>query len=188
MKELSIEEKARRYDEAKYIMKEYLESGIAGVIAENTIKKAFPELAESENERIRKALITFFNRFPYDSIEAAGTNAKEAIAWLEKQDKKPTEIRETKPKDISEFLNRLNTVEQEFLLEHIAKIRELDKEEQNPADWSKEDDYNLQCCVAKVQYDIDNGRIGRNRELLTWLKSLKHRSQWRPSEEQMDNK
>ena len=38
-----------------------------------------------DDERIRKALITFFNRFPYDSIEAAGTNAKEAIAWLEKQ-------------------------------------------------------------------------------------------------------
>ena len=50
MKELSIEQKARRYDEAKYIMKEYLESGNAGVIAENTIKKAFPELSESDDE------------------------------------------------------------------------------------------------------------------------------------------
>ena len=45
----------------------------------------FPELAESEDERIRKALITFFQRFPIDSIENAGTNANEAIAWLEKQ-------------------------------------------------------------------------------------------------------
>ena len=42
-------------------------------------------MIQEDNERIRKALITFFNRFPYDSIEAAGTNAKEAIAWLEKQ-------------------------------------------------------------------------------------------------------
>ena len=42
-------------------------------------------MAQEDDERIRKALITFFNRFPYDSIEAAGTNAKEAIAWLEKQ-------------------------------------------------------------------------------------------------------
>jgi hypothetical protein len=39
-------------------------------------------------------------------------------------------MRETKPKDISEFLDRLTTVEQEFLWEHIAKIRELDKQEQ----------------------------------------------------------
>lgn len=42
-------------------------------------------MTQKDDERIRKALITFFNRFPYDSIEAAGTNAKEAIAWLEKQ-------------------------------------------------------------------------------------------------------
>ena len=50
------------------------------------LKTLIPELKESENERIRKALITFFNRFPYDSIEAAGTNAKEALAWLERQE------------------------------------------------------------------------------------------------------
>lgn len=45
-------------------------------------------MTQEDDERIRKALITFFNSFPYDSIEAAGTNAKEAIAWLEKQEQK----------------------------------------------------------------------------------------------------
>ena len=45
-----------------------------------------PELKESEDDRIRKALITYFQRFPYPygGIESAGTNAKEALAWLEK--------------------------------------------------------------------------------------------------------
>ena len=60
----------------------------------------------------------------------------------------------------------------------------IKKGEQKPA-WTEEDDYNLQCCIAKVQYDIDNGRIGRNRELLTWLKSLKDRYTWKPSDEQI---
>ena len=55
--------------------------------------------------------------------------------------------------------------------------------EKNP--WSEEDDFNLQCCIDKIQYDIDNGRIGRNREILTWLKSLKDRYTWKPSDEQM---
>lgn len=41
-------------------------------------------------------------------------------------------IRKTKPKNIAEFLQRLTLEEQEFLWEHIAKIRELDKEEQKP--------------------------------------------------------
>lgn len=45
----------------------------------------FPELKESEEERTRKALINYFQRFPYDSLEDAGINAKDAIAWLEKQ-------------------------------------------------------------------------------------------------------
>ena len=49
------------------------------------VKDIFPELTESEDEKIRKSLITFFQRFPYCSIERAGTNTKEALAWLEKQ-------------------------------------------------------------------------------------------------------
>lgn len=49
----------------------------------------FPELKESEDERIRKSLITFFQRFPYGSLESAGTNPKEAITWLEKQGEQP---------------------------------------------------------------------------------------------------
>ena len=55
------------------------------------IEEIFPELKESDDERIRKALITYFQRFPYPygGIESAGTNAKEAIAWLEKQGDKP---------------------------------------------------------------------------------------------------
>ena len=56
--------------------------------------------------------------------------------------------------------------------------------EQRPA-WSEEDDYNLQCMIAKVVSDIQNGNIGRNQELIDWLKSLKQRYTWKPSEEQM---
>ena len=88
MKELSIEEKARRYDEAKYIMKEYLESGNAGVIAENTIKKAFPELKESGDERIRKELIKALETCKWCGNKYWSSNLisiDDAIAWLEKQ-------------------------------------------------------------------------------------------------------
>ena len=139
MKELSIEQKARAYDEAKYIMKEYLESGNAGVIAENTIRKAFPELKESEeDEKIRKSIINLVIKSAQNGGMALHKwESQQMIAWLEKQGEKPTDtdskftgMREIKPKDISEFLDRLTTVEQEFLWEHIAKIRELDKEEQ----------------------------------------------------------
>jgi hypothetical protein len=88
MKELSIEEKARRYDEAKYIMKEYIESGNAGVIAENTIKKAFPELMESEDERIRKEIIEQINLLKSATLsDLKDKQFNSWIAWLEKQGK-----------------------------------------------------------------------------------------------------
>ena len=45
----------------------------------------FPELAESKDERIRKALMRFVEAFPYERLENDGVSVKEALAWLEKQ-------------------------------------------------------------------------------------------------------
>ena len=81
---MTIEEKAKAYDEAKSIMGKYLKSGNAGVIAENTIKKAFPEIEENEDERIRKEIIRVFK----GEISFTSEKANEKyIAWLEKQGK-----------------------------------------------------------------------------------------------------
>jgi len=52
-------------------------------------------------------------------------------------------------------------------------------------EWSGEDDYNVQCLIAKATYDIQNGNVGRNQELIDWLKSIKPQPHWKPSEEQM---
>lgn len=55
----------------------------------NVLESLFPELAESEDERIRKALVWFVEHFPYDRLDNNGVSAKEALAWLEKQAPKP---------------------------------------------------------------------------------------------------
>ena len=83
MEELLTEQKAKAYDKAKSIMKKYIESGNAGVIAENTIKKAFPELAESEDERIRKDLIIYL-RSVLSNKKYGDKFIEDWIAWLEK--------------------------------------------------------------------------------------------------------
>ena len=90
-------------------------------------------------------------------------------------------MRETKPKDISEFLDRLTTVEQEFLWEHIAKIRELDKCEQKPA-WSEDDKkmfVNIKACLR-------NANIDYSREI-DWLKSLNPhpKNEWSEKDERI---
>lgn len=58
-------------------------------------------------------------------------------------------------------------------------------EKVSPA-WSDEDDYNLQCMIAKVTSDIQKGNVGRNNELIDWLKSLKDRVSWKPNKKQME--
>lgn len=92
---MTIEEKARAYDEALETARK-INSG-EGVPAPSdwTICEViFPELKESEDERMRKALIRFFQRFPYDRLNDENLKPKDAIAWLEKH--KPVEHLELK--------------------------------------------------------------------------------------------
>lgn len=88
MKELSIEEKAKTYNEALDRAKKELQTcGSTDCDAARQIFRLFPELAENEDkdERIRKALITYFQSFPYQSLASVGICAKDVVAWLEKQ-------------------------------------------------------------------------------------------------------
>lgn len=56
--------------------------------ANRIIVEIFPELGESEDERIRKALV----RFHKSTIDVDGIKGEEIVAWLEKQgEQKPTE-------------------------------------------------------------------------------------------------
>ena len=89
MKELSIEEKAQRYDEALEIIIDYYQkikySSLSNVSTDREVlEKAFPELKESEDERIRKELIDFI----YDKTDTYELREKSNswLAWLEKQD------------------------------------------------------------------------------------------------------
>ena len=90
MKELSIEQKAERYDEVIEGIQEILSTG------EDSIKMSrlqlrlqgiLPELKENADEKIRKNLITFFKEEYGTNSNArfAGIKVKDVIAWLEKQ-------------------------------------------------------------------------------------------------------
>ena len=90
MKELSIEEKARAYDEAIRKAKITLDCcDSASIITEHTIYDIFPELKESEDERIRKGIKSVLEHykesgeivFPYPFV-----SIDEALAWLENQE------------------------------------------------------------------------------------------------------
>jgi len=87
MKELSIEEKAKAYDEAigkaKKINNEHKAQPF------DVMLKVFPELKESEDEQHRKWILEYL----YDGLRKSDEQFKDhfraAIAWLEKQSEKP---------------------------------------------------------------------------------------------------
>jgi len=79
MKELSIEQKAQRYDEALENARHYHSE--MGDDVKCVLEECFHELKESENEKIRKALI----RFHKSTIDIDGIKGDDILAWLEKQ-------------------------------------------------------------------------------------------------------
>ena len=51
-----------------------------------TIERIFPELKESEDERIRKELIFYLGDMPEDTELRNGVTNRDVLAWLEKQE------------------------------------------------------------------------------------------------------
>lgn len=104
MKELSIEQKAQRYDEAiahaKKLLKTIGNATLGNLVLKNEFERMFPELAESEDDRIRKALRERIIRYDPNNeilIKEEGISQKQFLAWLEKQsEEKPTDKVEPK--------------------------------------------------------------------------------------------
>ena len=84
MKELSMEEKVRAYNEALKKAREWYVD--AQIDFKKSLEALFPELKESEDERIRKALINGFKDYNgWDEEWFDGITVRNAIAWLEKR-------------------------------------------------------------------------------------------------------
>jgi hypothetical protein len=89
MKELSIEEKAKAYDNVR--------EKIAVRFGSNVANEIFSEYEESEDERIRKAIIDFFNEPGRKKYILNGFTVDDIIAWLEKQGEQKSDDK-TEPK------------------------------------------------------------------------------------------
>lgn len=88
---MTIEQKTQRYNEALERAKKLYEQGTITEI----LSYVFPELKESEDERIRKYLISFVKL--NSGVNLPPEDAEQILAWLEKQGKqKPTDKLEPK--------------------------------------------------------------------------------------------
>ena len=109
------------------------------------------------------------------------------IAWLEKQDgkysggtSKEWTINDAATlKELIDFLENGTAKLQHDLTRYANWLKiqftPIEKKSEQKSTWSGEDDYNVQCLIAKTNCDIQKGNVGRNEELIDWLKSLKNR-------------
>ena len=84
MKELSIEQKAERYDEAINIAKSKIKNDKDHILYEEDIIEIFPEL--TDEEMIQK-LISVCHLYYGEGVD---TERDECLEWLEKQNKNKT--------------------------------------------------------------------------------------------------
>ena len=85
MKELTTEQKAQRYDEALNEAKEWYNNPNSDKIGKSYLWAVFPELKESEDERIKREIIGFIRNAYWTSNRK---RFNELVAWLEKQGEK----------------------------------------------------------------------------------------------------
>lgn len=113
--ELSTEQKAEAYDRALKKASEFYNNEECRVgMTPVDLESIFPELKESEDEKIRKWLIHEVTETSDKIMSYRNMNKKDVLAWLEKQGE-PVEINPT------EFDTRLQTL--------IGKFDSLPKEE-----------------------------------------------------------
>ena len=164
MKELSIEEKAKAYDEA-------LKAAIAAHKDEDrhlkaTLERIFPELKDSKDERIRNQIINFIEEYG-NPIHCEWQ--KDWIAWLEKQGEhveiNPTEFDtrlqaligkfETLPKEelVGSLSFWLNVVQNDGTYKADEK-----QDKQNPCETCSSPRLNCQNfpCEKKKNFDFSN--------------------------------
>jgi hypothetical protein len=135
MKELSIEEKAKRYDEALKYAKIYYTSGDEDM--KMMMKTCFPALVdESEDEKIMKQIKMFIISH---SRNESNNKIDSWLAWLEKQ-------REHKPAEWSEEVEAAIT-----LLKDIAEEQEKDYCPHNANDLRKAAQY-LETCRPQTTW------------------------------------
>ena len=140
---------------------------------QSLMEEIFPELAESEDERIRKRIIALVN------AHGQGMCKDGMLAWLENI---PYTIDHEKREGF--HLGYKAALEKQGetspILSNSSNIR---KDEQKP-DWSNKEKLILNDIIETTERS-NIFKENYQRELIDWLKSLKQRYTWKPSDEQM---
>lgn len=174
MKKLGIEEKAKAYDEVIEKLRDFYRDydTVSGLIdVKEELANLIPELAESKDERVRKAIINVFATHK-DYEVFFGASVKDILAWLEKQGEQKGTLCDTCRKAQPSHSYQDITALGRCAVEH----------EQKPTEWSKED----KVMLDEIIDFFENGTVKLQHDLslyASWLKSIKDRVQPQPKQE-----
>lgn len=223
-----MEDDKKKYEDAlERCKKEFNFSNLAYSHEEikQRLEHVFPELKESEDEKIRKNCIHFLEL--QKNHHAATFEIDECIAWLEKQreqketlcDKRRKEHPFHSCQDITE-LGRCAveheqkpawwSEEETYIEDIISCLEYLEREDterqyngdrcvnpmrykpmidwlksipQPKQEWSEENEQMINDIIEAIDKTY---AVSDYQEMVTWLKSIKYRYTWKPSDEQMD--
>lgn len=196
----TIEEKAKAYDEIIERANTMLAAGEVMYGKENNARQLItdiiPELAESEDERIRKALVKQFGGcIKNDEFCHTGFTYAEITAWLEKK-------KEQKPEfiSISEMVSKYRNTDEydgdgnykgkpvncmirayeQGIRDTLSKVKE-----QKPAEWSEEDETQRINTIIFLQTPVLRKVYQQSQvdKAVEWLRNL--RPSWKPTAEQI---
>ena len=195
---MNNEEKAQAYDEAlerarkqrdeyqKEFDKTDKNSQLASILraAISAVEMAFPELVESDDEKIREEMIRYFTEMKKGG--SASLPYDDCIAYLERQ-------KEQKPAEKQNYANLTDlerTIHRGFLAAGVDNvpveiIKETAKEcltQMKPAEWSKEDKQCFDEAIEALESLDFNGEASNLKSLRDCRKPL---NTWKPTEEQI---
>ena len=152
----------------------------------------FPELKESEDERVRKDIISLVIKWWKDdgAVEPEFSTQNSMLAWLEKQGEHARFIEAIQVGDQV-------TKNEDGVLVNLSQLNRIAKKDEKQGEqksaWSEEDEKMLYLILSDINYAqknfSDSKLILYDGRKVDWLKSLKERMQpqttWRPSDKQM---
>ena len=207
MKELSIKEKAKCYDEALKVLHKY--DGINIMFTQDLKEEMFPELREEyEDEKTRKELLAVINDLVLPDEQQSRfiawlENTQYAIdhakregfqlgykAGIEKQgEQKPTWTQEDEMMLFSVIWHLRDSVNKGYQSSPAGKLEPWvktlkDRVQPRPKqEWCEEDENMLES-LTDILKRYFSGEYGK--KCIDWLKSFKERYIWKPSEGQLE--
>ena len=157
-----------KYEKALKVAQRFYDESVA--ITKKGLEDIFPELKESDDEKIRKRLLDYFKSFKIANtgIRWEGLDINEVIAWLEKwrsEEEQKKEIKHACAKGVKNGANAVNEIKK--LYEH------------KPVEWSEEDEKILNAVIRDYQANNPNYQLWGipAGDIVKWFKSLKDRVQ-----------